>query len=622
MLQAAQRHQAEGRLAQAETVCREILHARPREVEAYHLLGMVLKQAGRAGEAVEAFRQAVSLRKSSAFFRYLLGDALVAAKKLDEAEAAFRKALELEPSMSAARLGIGVVFWLKQQHVQAIEWFKGLLNDPKVGFEALVNLGTCLASKAVGRYGEAAEYLERAVRLRPQHGLALQCLGDVLAVQGKLDQAEQVLRRAIESHPHWHLVLSNLLFLLTHKLDDPAQLYEEHVRLGRQFEPAVPIEQPANAADPDRRLKVGYLSADFREHAVACFIEPVLENHDHSAFEVYCYSDARSEDAVTDRLRRLPDHWRDIRSLNNSQVVQMIRADQIDVLVDLAMHCGGGWRIGVFASKPAPVQVAYLAYAGTTGLPAMDWRLSDSYIDPPDVADAYSTERIWRLPDTQWVYRPPDAAPQVNPLPAMERGYITFGSVNKRLKITSEVLSLWCQILRRLPDSRLIMKARGLTDPPTQKLVLDELARGGVSADRVEFSGWVDLPEYFNFFHQMDIALDPYPFNGGTSTCHALWMGVPVVTRCGRTPASRVGLSVLSNVGLGDLVAHSPQQYIETAVSLAGDLNRLSNLRTELRRRMQQSPLCNAAGFTRSLEAAYRQMWRQWCQSVQPSANQ
>jgi len=303
--------------------------------------------------------------------------------------------------------------------------------------------------------------------------------------------------------------------------------------------------------------------------------------------------------------------------LKTDQVVQMIRSDAIDILVDLAVHSTATSRIPVLAHKPAPVQATYLGYASTTGLPAVDWRITDAHIDPPGEADQLNTERLMRLPNTQWVYQAPDVSPPVNASPAAERGYVTFGSVNKRQKITPATLEMWGKALAAVPNSRMHIIAGGLADSAAQALIREAMAAHGVAAERLELCGPVDLSQYMRYFHGVDILLDTYPCAGGTNTCHALWMGVPVVTRAGRTSVSRVGVSILANLGLGELAAESQEAFVRTAVCLASDSNRLSRLRTELRERMRQSPLCDAAAFTASLESAYRQMWQRWCRAEQ-----
>jgi predicted O-linked N-acetylglucosamine transferase (SPINDLY family) len=349
-------------------------------------------------------------------------------------------------------------------------------------------------------------------------------------------------------------------------------------------------------------------------HPVALFINPLLGLHDYSRFEVFCYSDVPAEDVYTARLRSYVSAWRDTLKLSDQQLADTVRADQIDILVDLNMHMSGS-RLLAFARKPAPVQVTYLAYCGTTGLETMDYRLSDPYLDPPGTDESVYSEKTIRLPHSYWCYVTASDAPPVGPLPAQNRGYVTFGCLNNYCKVTPPTFDAWFEILRRVPGSRLLLHA----DAGSHR----DRARGraqsaGIDPARLEFTGFMPLPDYLQTYNRIDIALDPFPYTGGTTSCDALWMGAPLVTLAGKTAVSRGGASILSNIGLPDLVTTAADQYIRLATELAGDRQRLADLRSTLRQRMRQSPLCNAPQFARDVEAAYREMWRWWC-DTQPA---
>jgi predicted O-linked N-acetylglucosamine transferase (SPINDLY family) len=352
------------------------------------------------------------------------------------------------------------------------------------------------------------------------------------------------------------------------------------------------------------------VSSHFFAHAVNYFSEPILAAHDHDRFEVFCYAQIEREDDATARLRACADQWRDISKLDHAQAAELARDDGIDILVDLAGHIGNHHLL-LFARKPAPVQVTYLGYQNTTGMAAMDYRLTDAWADPPGMTDAFYTEKLVRLPRSFFCYQPSTDMPPVNPLPALTSGRITFGSFNNFAKVTPRVLAAWAALLERVPRSRLIILA------DTASSLADDLAcafgRHGISPDRFELAGRRPRPEYLELLGQVDIALDPFPFNGHTTTCDALWQGVPVITLAGRTYAARFGSSAHANLDLCDLVAGSPEEYFEIAARLAGDVPRLVELRAGLRERMRASPLLDFAGFTRNLEAAYRQMWTDWC---------
>jgi predicted O-linked N-acetylglucosamine transferase (SPINDLY family) len=345
----------------------------------------------------------------------------------------------------------------------------------------------------------------------------------------------------------------------------------------------------------------------------------VLERHDRDRLEVVFYSDVEAEDELTFRLRALADVWLRTAWLTNDELEERIRADRIDILVDLTGHTTGGARMPLFARKPAPVQVTWLGYLNTTGLDAMDYRISDGRACP-DWMDAYHSERVVRLPHCQWCYDPLGRWPEVGPLPAGGGGPITFGSFNNLPKVVPEVLALWGLLLREVPDSRLIMLGAGLDQIGAR--FAGRLAAAGADPARVQFFDRMPLDRYFALHNSIDINLDSFPFTGGTTTFHSLWMGVPVVTLAGRHVASRGGASILHALGLPDLIADSERRYVEIAASLAADRPRLAKLRASLRQRLQRSELMNAARFTSALESAYREMWRTWCAGGSASASQ
>jgi predicted O-linked N-acetylglucosamine transferase (SPINDLY family) len=374
------------------------------------------------------------------------------------------------------------------------------------------------------------------------------------------------------------------------------------------------LAQPrAGERSADRRLRVGYVSPGFGAGATGLFLLPLLEAHDHQRHEIVCYSSVRTPDAITERCRAQADVWRSVTNVSDERLADIIRQDRIDILVDLTMHSADN-RLLVFARKPAPVQVTYLAYAGTTGLDSMDYRLTDPYLDPLAAMKAsdqpiYSEESI-RLPETYWCYRPLIETPAVNALPALLTGHITFGCLNTFAKVTAPTLAAWTGLLRAMPEARLLLHIR---PGKGRDRVRDLFAQGGISPERVTFAGWLPMAGYFQLYQHIDVALDPFPYGGGATTCDALWMGVPVVSLAGQTAVGRGGLSILSNLGLADLVARDVEQYVRIACELAGDLPRLSGLRATLRERMQNSPLMDAPRFARHVEAAYREMWRRWC---------
>ena len=468
-------------------------------------------------------------------------------------------------------------------------------------------------NRRAGHLGRALELSERALTLRPQDRRAWQVRGGALEELDRLDEASDCLRHELELEPGNIDSHSNLLFLLSRAdLLPPQQVAAEYRRWGElHADPlSVAAEPHANPPEPERPLRIGYVSADFRRHAMAYFTEPFLAHHDRRTVRVYCYSNCARPDDVTQHLRALADEWRDIAALADDEAARLIRDDGVDILVDLSGHTGGK-RLLLFARRPAPIQMTWLGYWGGTGMAAMDYLISDRYADPQGEADNQYREQLLRLPHSKWCYLPPAAMPACNALPAQSRGYVTFGSFCSFPRISNETMRAWALLLRRLPGARLRMI--GAPGGESLDRMLEIFDAAGVYADRLDLVGRLPLEAYFQQYLQVDIALDPFPMNGGTTTCEALWLGVPVVSRRGRSAVSRRGISLLTNAGLAHLVAHSREGYVDIALSLATDLPALAQLRATLRERLRASPLLDAEGFTRDLEALYRDAWRKWC---------
>ena len=486
--------------------------------------------------------------------------------------------------------------------------------------EAHNNLGNAL--KDQGRLEEATAAYLQALGFNPEFAEIHNNLGNALKDQGHPDEAIAAYRRTIQLKPDSADAHSNLLLDL-HYLPgfEPEELFREHRRWEeiQSLPLAKFIGRHGNDRNPERRLRIGYVSPDFREHPVAFFLESLLAAHDRGQVEVFCYADVLREDTVTKRFHQHTAQWRKIAGMKDEQAADLIRTDGIDILVDLAGHTARN-RLLVFARKPAPIQVTYLGYCDTTGLRAMDYRLTDALADPPGTTEHLHSEQLVRLPDTAWCFRPSDAASAVGTLPVLHSGHITFGCFNVRPKITDEALALWSGLLAKVPGSRLLLKALGFEEASGRLRMHASLKKAGITPERVELVGRIPtLAEHLALYNRMDIALDTFPYNGTTTTCEALWQGVPVVTLAGHTHASRVGVSLLSNVGLAELVAHSPEEYVKVAVALAANVSRLAELRSTLRERMAASPLMDAPRFTRNVEHAYREMWRAWC--AKPCSN-
>jgi len=396
----------------------------------------------------------------------------------------------------------------------------------------------------------------------------------------------------------------------------PEAVAAEHRAWGEKASAAVSVPGSRDLdRDPARRLRIGYVSPDFRRHSVAYFFEALLAEHDPDAVEAVCYAHVPAPDPMTERLKGLAHEWHDIATLDDPALAEKIRGERIDILVDLAGHTAKN-RLPVFVHKPAPIQVTYLGYPNTSGLARIDYRLTDAVADPPGDGDDLYAERLVRLDRCFLAYRPPPAAPAVSGLPSERIGRITFGSFNNNTKITPELIAVWSRILRELPTSRLLLKSGPFADRETRQRYLDLFAAEGIEPKRIRAFGYLpEVSDHLNFYANIDLALDTFPYNGTTTTCEALWMGVPVLTLAGPVHASRVGASLLTAVGIEDLIARDTDAYVGKAIGLASDPARLADLRSRLRPAMATSPLTDGAGLARAIENAYRRMWRKWCEN-------
>jgi protein O-GlcNAc transferase len=566
-----------GLLSEAERGYRQILERDPDHSDSLHLLAVIGLQTGHLEPALQLIQRAMTLRPDAALYRNSAGQILERLGRADEARAAYEAAIELDP------------------------------HDP----DPLNSLGRLLLWQ--DRVSQAEQCLRAAIELNPNYAEAYTNLGNVHKERGELDAAIAAYRKAVALRPDLSLLHSNLLLTLHyHPGYSPEDLAREHRTWAERH--VVPLARRrklhANDPRPERRLRIGYVSPDFRDHSVARFVLPILKEHDREQFEVFAYSNVTRSDTVTETIRASTDAWRDVSTFSDAQLAQAVRNDRIDILVDLAAHSGGN-RLLAFALKPAPVQVTYLGYCSTTGVDAIDYRLTDAFLDPPGADLSQYVERSVRLPDCYWCYSPPSTA-SGRPAPSDRRpGPATFGCLNNFAKVTPATLQLWARLLLRVTEARLLLHARGGSH---RDRVREILRQAGLPDSRVVFVGAQSFGDYLETYREIDVGLDPFPFGGGTTTCDALWMGVPVVTLPGRTAVSRAGTSLLSNVGLGELVADNEARYLDLAEALIRDRHRLAEMRHGLRSRLQSSPLMDLPRFTRHLEAAFRTMWLTWCE--------
>jgi predicted O-linked N-acetylglucosamine transferase (SPINDLY family) len=577
----------------------------------YNDLGLVLLDLGHPEQAAACFQRTLALNPDLHQVYNNLANALMGLGRAEEAAACYRRAIQGDPNLVVAYNNLGNVLLRQGKFAEAVENYQQAIARKPDYVEPHSNIAPAL--QALGRIDEAIAYCRRALEMRPDFNHAYTNMGLALQDRGEIREAIAAYQQTLRLKPDEHYTHSNVIFAMHFCPDlDPAALRAELRRWNERFaEPLVPSRQPhPNDRHPDRRLRVGYVSADFNGHPVGQFMMPLLEAHDRVAVEVVCYSSVSAIDRITELCRQRADIWRDVRGLNDAQLADAVRADQVDVLVDLSMHAFGS-RLLTFARKPAPVQVTYLAYCSTTGITGMDYRLTDRYLDPPGEPRDYSEQSVY-LPDTYWCYQPFRVPESLQPASAGGGQTLTFGCLSNSAKLSEPALAAWAALLHAVPGAKLLLHARqGGQRDRVQQL----LAAKGIGPERLEFVDRVSAPEYYRTYQRIDVVLDPFPYGGGTTTCDALWMGVPVVTLAGRIAVGRGGVSILSNVGLPELIAQDVGQYVTIAAELGRDTARRAALREGLRARMQQSPLMDIARFARNIEAAYRGMWQRWCAS-------
>jgi predicted O-linked N-acetylglucosamine transferase (SPINDLY family) len=607
-------HHRAGRLELAEQLYRSILEADPEHADANHLLGVLAYQAGDLEAATKLIAKAILRDGTRPAYLNNLGLVLQAQHRLGEALLLFTQATELDPGFTDARFNSGVVLETLGRLDEALAAYDQALQANPNHAGAHNSRGLLLHARS--RFSEALSSFGRALVIDAEFAEAHNNRGNALEAQGRIGEAKSEYERALALAPGFAGAHSNLLLCLNYDDGaDAATIHAAHrewnTRHAARLADAAP--RHPNTRDPARRLRIGYVSPDFYRHPVATFVEPLLSSHDRKAFEVVCYSNVTRADDVTERLRALADGWRPIRGFPDQRVADLVMHDGIDILVDLAGHTAGH-RLLVFARKPAPIQATYLGYPGTSGLSVMDYRLTDAWIDPPGTTDALYTETLVRLPGGSLCFRPPQSAPAVSPLPALEPGRVTFASFNNAAKLSPAAVALWARVLEAVPDARLLLKSRAFGDREAVERLTALFARHGVAADRLELVTWLPASaDHLALYDRAHIALDTLPYSGCTTTCEALWMGVPVITLQNPEPRSRLSLGVLEQAGLSELIAESPEAYVELAKELATDIVRLGTIRAQLREKLRRSPLLDARAVTRAVESAYREMWLQYC---------
>lgn len=632
------------RLSAASSAYEQALAINPNIPEVLCKLGDLLQSQGKGNQSISLYERAVLLKPDFVVALSNLGGALYGQGNFVEAAVRYGQCIACDPSIPETHCNLGNALYGQKRFREAVAHYEQALAMKPQFPKALCNLGDALLS--LGRFQEAATRYEQALAIEPGIPEGLCNLGDALQGQGRLTEAIARYKQALSAKPdlaeafcnmgsallnqglvpeaieHYTHALavqpalrtahSNLLMAL-HYTGSPssADVLQQALRCAPLFATTSSIRFFDNPAFPDRRIRIGYVSGDFGNHPVGYFLHRVLPAHDRSLVEVFCYSNGAANDELTASIRRSTDNWRDIDGLSDTAAAQAIRRDGIDILVDLSGHTLGN-RLPVFAMRAAPVQATWLGYFGTTGLPTMDYIIADRFVVPLNQTSNFS-EAVWHLPDSYLCFAPPDEKVPERTTPRQLNAPVAFGCFSNLAKASPHSFDLWSQVLHRVPNSKLLLKAKGLDDAGVRQRLQGEMAERGIVSERITFLSASSRKDYLATYHSIDLILDTTPFSGGTTTAEALWMGVPVVTLRGPTWAGRICESILSTVGLPDLVATTSQGYVEIAAALANDPLRLSALRSQLRSQMLGSPFCDAARFTGNLETAYRGMWQSWC---------
>lgn len=577
---AANQALAQNNLQQAGELYDQILQLDPSNVDALEQFGLTLSKLGRVPNAVALLERAISIDPKRVRSMYMLACLIGGTERDIEAISLYKKVIKANPSLIEAHNNLGVIYKNNEQFELAIDCFSAV------------------------------------VKAQPKSGYALSNLGNVLKDAGKMDQAVEVLNRAVGAEPTLTAAYSNLLVSLNYlEKIPPEEAYEKHLAwkhyLPKNLQPS--RFELSSRLTKKAKLRIGYVSPDLHNHSVGYFIDSVFSHYDRDSYEVYAYYNNTREDSIQARFSGLVDHWVAVENIGDIELADKIYTDQIDILVDLAGHTANN-RLAVFYQKPAPVQVTWLGYPNTTGLSQIDYRISDNVADPVGSSDGFTIESLFRLETGFLCYTPLMVASDLSQLPALSTGSVTFGSFNNLVKISDLVVKTWSQILKRVPGSRLLLKSRQLGNAMTRNALIAKFGDQGIDGSRLSLHAMLPARnDHMALYDEIDIGLDTFPYNGTTTTCEAMWMGVPTLTLCGDRHASRVGSSLMNRVGLNEFVAKSTEDYIDKAVALTEDIAALSSLRGDLRRRMKESPLCQPLAFCQALEQGYRTMWDNSC---------
>jgi predicted O-linked N-acetylglucosamine transferase (SPINDLY family) len=534
-------------------------------------------------------------------------------KRYDEAVLSFEQTISLEPNLADAKRNLGNAYYYQERFNEAAEVYEQaeILSPGKA--EGYWLLGRVYSK--LGRQTEALKTLKHALSIDSSKLECYQGIAELYRLLGRYDEAYVTLKTALSQFPNDHVLLGNFLFDLNYSSEvSSSEIFTWHRTFGERFETAIKAERlpHSNIPDPNKRLRIGFVSGDFRQHPVGYFMESLLSALSKSNLDLYAYINQPVDDELTGRLRQSIDVWHDTWKQPDLAVAEQVRADGIDILIDLSGHTAGN-RLMMFARKPAPVQVSYLGYSCTTGLTGIDYIIGNKWLMPEEGAELY-TERPYPLPGTQICFTPPTLELPCGALPALKNGHVTFGCFNNLSKMSHATVACWSNILHAVPNSKLLLKSKELDSAEVRASVLSRFAQHRIVEERLILLGRTDnFREHLATYQMVDIALDPFPYNGTTTSMDCLWMGVPILNLRGDRYISRVGLSILQIMQMPDWVADSEVDYVRRATHFASDLTALIHLRAELRQRFIHSSLCDASGFANELETAFRTMWRDWC---------
>ncbi len=590
-----------GNYSEASLLCKEILRLSPEHLEAINLLGLIFLNLGHYQQAISFFSTALAIDPKETGPYINLGTTYKQLGDFEKALSSFETAIKIDPGQLAALNNLGNLYVQLGDTRKANEVFSALIKNDPNHIDGNYNYAILLGS--LGKYHAAIKGYHKVLEILPGHREALLNLANAFKTLGLLDKALRTYREGIEKFPKDLTFVSNYLVTLCYLPGkNDIEILNEHLKFGKLLF-ALQIQGRVKGAKAPYRI--AYMSPDFRQHPVYYFISAIIKKHNRKQFEVFCYSDAIRADSSTKKMQDYADQWRDIQGKSDDEVYSLLQTDKIDILIELAGHTGGN-RLSLLARKPVCVQATYLGYPGTTGLAAVDYCITDQILTPAGKSQEFYTECLCNLPGSFFSYTPPSCAPLEGPLPAKKKGFITFGAFHNLTKVSDEVIHLWCRILQNIPQSRLLWQAKAFAEKETQDSVLKTFNQYGVTSPRIELLEETSLEEHLLLHNLVDLSLDTFPWNGHTTTCHSLWMGVPTITLAGENQRSRLGMTTLIHAGLPELVSHHPEEYIEKNTNLANDLKRLENYRHHLRKTLLASQMMNYRECVDNLEEMYR----------------